>query len=109
MTDSSMFAFMDSHHFLAGHLHKFRETWLSIASQTDRDTAKEVLGWIEDGLNVFKYFQHFRGSFKGENFDCITCLLAKFFRIIYLVNLFPPSFPRVFPPDMFALGLVGFF
>ena len=70
MADPSMLAFRDPLHFLAGQLHKFRETWLSIASQTDCDTAKEVLGWIEDGVNVFKYFQHFRGSFKGENFDC---------------------------------------
>ena len=69
MADSSMLAFRDPHHFLAGQLHKSRETWLSSASQTDCDTAKEVLGWIEDGINVFKYFQHFRGSFKGENFD----------------------------------------
>ena len=65
MADPSMLAFRDPHHFLARQLHKFRETWLSIASQADCDTAKEVLGWIEDDVNVFKFFEHFRGSFKG--------------------------------------------
>jgi len=111
--DPSMLAFRDLHHFLAGQLHKFRETWLSIASQTDCDTAKEVLGWIEDGVNVFKYFQRFRGSFKlsKEKILTVTCLLAKFFRIIS-VNLFPPSFPRVSPLSHVCLGtqygLLGF-
>ncbi|XP_078368323.1 uncharacterized protein LOC144652183 [Oculina patagonica] len=70
LADPSMLAFRDPHHFLAGQLHNFCETWLSITSQTDSDTPKEVLGWIEDGVTVFKYFRHFRGSFKGENFDC---------------------------------------
>ena len=65
-----MLAFRDPHHFPAGQPHHFRDTWISIASQTDCDTPKEVLGWIEDGGDVFKYFRHFRGSFKGENFDC---------------------------------------
>ena len=70
MADSSMLAFRNRHHFLGGQLHKFLESWLAIASQTDCDTAKEGLGWTGDGINVFNYFQHFRGSFKGENFDC---------------------------------------
>ena len=40
----SMLAFRDPHHFLEGQLHHFRETWLSITSQTDCDTPKEGLG-----------------------------------------------------------------
>ena len=48
---------------------KFRDAWFAIASQSDCDIAKKVLRWIEDGVNVFQYFRHFRGRFKGENFD----------------------------------------
>ena len=90
MADSSMLVFRNPHHFLARQLHKFLESWLSIASQTDCDTTKEVLGWTGNGINVFNYFQHFRGSFKGENFDCdlplckifqnhVSCKLFSFF------------------------------
>ena len=51
--DPSMFAFRDPHYFLAGKRHQFHETWLSIAPQTECDTAEEVLSWILDGINVF--------------------------------------------------------
>ena len=54
--DPSMLTFRDLHHFLAGQLHQFHKTWLSIAPQTECDTAEEVLSWIQDGINVLKHF-----------------------------------------------------
>ncbi|KAL9976963.1 hypothetical protein ACROYT_G014312 [Oculina patagonica] len=86
LADPSMLAFRDPHHFLAGQLHNFCETWLSITSQTDSDTPKEVLGWIEDGVTVFKYFRHFRGSFKGENFDSLQGYVHSLTKILTSTN-----------------------
>ena len=36
---------------------------LEMATQTD------ALDWIKDKVSIFPYFQHFKGSFKGEHYD----------------------------------------
>ena len=91
-----MLAFRDANHFLAGQLHNFHDAWLSIASQANCNTAGEVLSWIEDGVNVFRYFQLFGGSFKGENFDCDLPPYKIFHNPIYYVDRFPPIFLVLF-------------
>lgn len=90
-----MLAFRDPHHFPAGQLHHFRDTWISIASQTDCDTPKEVLGWIEAAAMSSNIFDIFVGPSKERTLT-VTCPLAGFFRVIYLLNSFPLSFLVVF-------------
>ena len=94
MADSSMLAFRNPHHFLGGQLHKFLESWLAIASQTDCDTAKEIWVGLEMASMSSIIFSIFVGPSK-EKILTVTCLFAKFFKLMYLVNCFPPSFLAV--------------
>jgi hypothetical protein len=32
----------------------------------------KVLDWLRDGVDIYQYFQHFKGSFKGNSYNCAT-------------------------------------
>ena len=54
----------DSDRFIAGRLHVFPEKWSEIA------TNNEVLDWINNKVDITKFFSHFKGDFQGVNYDC---------------------------------------
>ena len=37
-------------------------------------TQTDVWDWINDKVSIFPYFQHFKGSFKGQHYDSAKVL-----------------------------------
>ena len=57
-------------HFRAGDLHAQYSFWESAAERCpEMATQTDVLDWIKDKLSIFPYFQHCKGSLKGEHYD----------------------------------------
>jgi hypothetical protein len=66
--DASLLAFRDPRSFRGGQLHEHYDTWESLAAP-HCEVSSEVLSWIRRKVNVFAYFQHFRGQFKGRHYS----------------------------------------
>lgn len=66
--DLNLVVFPNPDQFVAGQLHQHYDQWLTISSDSNEE-ANEILTLIKDGVDVFQYFRHFRGSFKGENYN----------------------------------------
>ena len=63
-------SFRDSNHFRAGELHAHHSFWESVAERCpEMATQTDVLDWIKHEVSIFPFFQHFKGSFKGEHYD----------------------------------------
>jgi hypothetical protein len=77
--DIERLAFRDPNHFIAGELHRHIASWESIAEQAPSANQHEVLEWITHQVSIFPYFHHFKGIFKGEQFDS-TLPLPRVFR-----------------------------
>ena len=60
--DASMLVFRDLATFVAGNLHKHIEAREGIA-------ALAPMNWIRNTINVYDFFQPFKGHYKGENFN----------------------------------------
>jgi len=60
--------YRDPNNFRAGELHHHLEHWRYIAKMADGKD-NEVLRWIESKVSIEPYFHHFKGTFKGEQFD----------------------------------------
>ena len=68
--DLSNLAFRDPNSFQAGCLHQNIKAWEEIFSDCRSfKQAVEVLQWIRDKVDVFQYFQRFKGSYKGVQYD----------------------------------------
>ena len=64
-----MLAFRDPESFVAGSLHCHYGFWEFIARSASCDLANSVLSWIRDFVNIYDFFQPFKGQFKGEFFN----------------------------------------
>ena len=56
--------FRNSKFYLSGNIHENMSRWEEIGA------SDEVLYWIRNGVDVTKYFKHFKGNFKGKSYDC---------------------------------------
>ena len=68
----SMLAFGDPQTFRTGNLHLHASLWEHLASAAPNSLAYQVCDWISNCVNVHDFFQHFKGSYKGETFDLPT-------------------------------------
>lgn len=61
----------DPEHFVAGELHNHVPDWNFLLQALDGSSlpCSEILGWLKHGVDVKDFFQHFKGTFKGEFFD----------------------------------------
>ena len=67
--DVSMLAFPDPAHFLAGQLHQHLQAWIDLAGSISYPLSQTVLDWLENKVQVQRFFRHFKGNFKGKHFD----------------------------------------
>ncbi|CAC5412043.1 unnamed protein product [Mytilus coruscus] len=59
--------FLNSNSFKAGQIHTRVDQWKHIMCNSSQ--TKEVLDWIENGVNIHKYITSFKGKFLGEKYD----------------------------------------
>ena len=67
--DISSLPFRDPNAFLPGQLHLHFKDWEQLIARAPYDEAFEVLDWLKNKVSISKYFQHFKGNFKGRQFD----------------------------------------
>ena len=68
--DVNELSFRDPSNFRAGELHAHYSFWEKVVERCPKMAAQtDVLDWIKNKVSIFPYFQHFRGSFKGEQYD----------------------------------------
>lgn len=70
--DVSGLAFRGPSQFVAGGLHTHPQAWSKVASFLPADKSTEVIDWVNNKVDVSKYFVNFTGGFKGEWFDSDT-------------------------------------
>lgn len=51
--------------FFAGQLHDHSAQWRSILNVNDTNDKVQVENWIKNRVDDGKFFQHFKGNFKG--------------------------------------------
>ena len=56
--------------FVWGEIHKHSEVWDRLSQELPN--RMEILGWIDHGVSVYDYLQHFSGQFGGVNYDSGT-------------------------------------
>ena len=61
--------FRDPNSFRAGELHAYYPVWEKLAGPDPTPQQVQVLQWIRERVSVFDYFQHFRGTFKRNQYD----------------------------------------
>lgn len=60
----------DPEGFVAGQLHENLLNWEYILDNLqESDENMNVRLWLENGVDVLTFFQHFQGDFKGKNYD----------------------------------------
>lgn len=69
LADVSRLAFRDPHRFRAGELHRHKDQWGKLFNYSNGGF-EEVHDWISNFVHVEKFFTHFKGSYKGANYDC---------------------------------------
>ena len=67
--DASFLAFRDPSCFRAGELHRHIDQWDKLFQYSD-DNFSEVQDWIHNYVRVDKFFTHYKGSYKGVNYNC---------------------------------------
>lgn len=67
--DATLLAFRDPSCFRAGELHRHTDQWDKLF-QYSTNNFSEVQDWIHNLVSVEKFFTHFKGSYKGFNYDC---------------------------------------
>ena len=65
--DINSFPLRNPDAFISGGLHRHVDEWENKYSSDERD--KEVLSYIENGVDVTSCFKHFKGNFKGKSYD----------------------------------------
>ena len=65
--DVNELSFRHPSNFRAGELHAHYSFWEKVVERCPKMAAQtDVLDWVKNKVSIFPYFQHFRGSFKGE-------------------------------------------
>lgn len=67
--DISSLRFRNPDVFIAGQLHRNIELWEKIAALSSCDRANEVLRWIKNKVSLYKFFQPFKGNYKGHAYN----------------------------------------
>lgn len=67
--DVDRLLFRDPNSFVAGQLHEHLGNWESILKETQSSKRCEVWDWIENKVSIFPYFSHFKGRYKGKDYD----------------------------------------
>lgn len=71
LADVLMLKFRDPSTFVAGELHLHSEVWSKISKSTpDYPQSSEILHWILHKVDIGEYFAPFKGSYKGQNYNC---------------------------------------
>ena len=79
LPDIEKFPFRDPDVFIAGQLHQFPEIWEEVAAPSSSyDRPDELLDWIKQKISLAKFFQPFKGRFKGVAFDSDIPLSVEF-------------------------------
>ena len=65
----STLLFRDTQSFQAGEIHAHYPEWEKMAGNDPTSVQIQVLKWVRERVSVFDYFQHFRGSFKRNEYD----------------------------------------
>ena len=60
----------DPDNFIAGQLHHHWHNWEFLLDLQPGHKAQEVAAWLRHGVDIHDYFTHFKGSFKGNYYDC---------------------------------------
>ena len=61
--------FRDPDSFCPGKLHRNVEYWEATIQKQFSTIQSDVLRWIRDKLSVFKFAQHYKGSYQGPSYD----------------------------------------
>ena len=78
LADVSRLVFRDPDHFRAGELHHHPSQWNTLLDDLNDKRFSEVRDWINNGVDVTKFFRLFKGSYKGKNYECSSpppCIL----------------------------------
>lgn len=78
LADMSRVVFRDPDHFWAGELHRPASQWNTLLDDLNEKRFSEVCDWINNGVDVTKFFRPFIGSYKGKNYECSSpprCIL----------------------------------
>ena len=67
--DVGLLPLRDPDHFVSGQIHNYLDEWKFILEKDINDDKSCVLDWLEHGVDVNKFFRHFKGNFKGRHFD----------------------------------------
>lgn len=71
LASASFLTFRDPNNFVAGELHSHVQAWSQIAEKVPSyPLASEILNWIQGKVKVADYFVPFKGSYKGQEYDC---------------------------------------
>lgn len=55
--------------FVSGQIHGHLDEWKIILDLNGDEVKALVLDWLENGVDINKFFRHFKGNFKGRSFD----------------------------------------
>ena len=66
--DMSRVAFRDPDHFRVGQLHCHASQWNTFLDDLNDKGFSEVHDWINNGVDVTKFFRPFKASYKGKNY-----------------------------------------
>ena len=69
LADVSLLAFREPNRFTAGELHRHKDQWEKLFYYSN-GVFEEARYWISNFVHVDKFFTHFKGSYKGANYDC---------------------------------------
>lgn len=69
LADVSHLSFRDTNFFRAGELHRCKDAWENLFNYAN-GSFHEVQDWIDNFVNLDNFLTHFKGSYKGINYDC---------------------------------------
>jgi hypothetical protein len=67
--DVGLLPLRDPDNFVSGQIHNYFDEWKFILEKDINDDKSCVLDWLEHGVDVNKFFLHFKGHFKGRHLD----------------------------------------
>ncbi len=69
--DFNVLRFRDPDLFVAGGLHEQLEAWDLILAECP-EMKEQVGAWLHGGVDLYEFFQSFKGKYRGRNFDSDT-------------------------------------
>ena len=70
LADLSRLVCRDPDRFRAGELHRHASRWNILLDDLTDERFSEVRYWINNGVDVTKFFRPFKDSYKGKNYEC---------------------------------------